>query len=364
MEGVMFMSGPWHVMVHGIANAVHDDQSGPRGATKTLVQSMATVMANRPAGAGELELRAMLSLDPAMGRGGYPLLFQTGETADGRTTLRDRQHPHDAFMELSASYTLPAGDERSVFAYAGLPGEPALGPPTFMHRFSGMRIPEAPLTHHWLDSTHITFGVVTLGLVQGPWKLEGSWFNGREPDERRWNVEMRSFDSWSARVRYAPAPGWALQASYGDLRSPESLEPDVRVRRSTASVSHRAKTADGEWEATLAWGMNDKRGPEGAVRLPGVMLEGTYVLRDRHTFMGRLERVRNDELFDHEDPLHGRAFTVGKLSLGYIYDFAKTGPVKWGLGALASVYAPARELDAAYGPRPRSVMLFLQARLQ
>jgi hypothetical protein len=49
--------------------------------------------------------------------------------------------------------------------YFALPGEPALGPPTFIHRFSGAAIPEAPLMRHWLDSTHITFGVGTVVLT-------------------------------------------------------------------------------------------------------------------------------------------------------------------------------------------------------
>jgi len=39
--------------------------------------------------------RVMGSIEPVMGRSGYPLLLQTGETADGTTPLLDRQHPHD-----------------------------------------------------------------------------------------------------------------------------------------------------------------------------------------------------------------------------------------------------------------------------
>src|SRR5579862_3540484 len=204
MEGVMMQSGDWHLMAHGWVNAVYDNQGGPRGDHDTFSNSMFMGMASRPLAAGSLELHAMLSLDPAMGKGGYPLLFQTGETADGVTTLVDRQHPHDFFMELSAAYSQPLGDSGSVSIYGGLPGEAALGPPSFMHRFSGMRIPEAPLTHHWLDSTHVTMGVVTLAATQGPITVEASAFNGREPDQFRWNIETRAFDSWSARATWNP----------------------------------------------------------------------------------------------------------------------------------------------------------------
>jgi hypothetical protein len=45
--------------------------------------------------------------------------------------------------------------------------------------------PLAPISHHWLDSTHITFGLVTAGVYANRGKAEASVFNGREPDEKR-----------------------------------------------------------------------------------------------------------------------------------------------------------------------------------
>ena len=363
MEGLHFGAGDWALMAHGVANAVYDRQTGPRGDTKTFAASMAMLMGNRPLGPGTLGLRAMVSLDPAMGKSGYPLLFQTGETADGVAPLVDRQHPHDFFMELSTSYRAPLGSDGSAFAYFGLPGEPALGPSAFMHRFSGMRNPEAPLTHHWLDSTHITFGVATLGASQGPFQLEGSWFNGREPDQFRWNIETRPFDSWSTRLSFNPTPELSMQVSYGDLKSPEQLAPDTRVKRATASISYQLKLAAAEWGTTLAYGTNRKSGPDTRTSEPGWLLESSYVLRDAHTFFGRAEQVKNSELLSHGDPLHGQAFRIRKLSLGYIHDFARTGPVKWGIGGLIGLLDAPSELDLAYGSSPRSYMLFLQGRL-
>ncbi|HEX4511226.1 MAG TPA: hypothetical protein VH328_14145 [Burkholderiaceae bacterium] len=363
MEGKMAMPDDWMLMAHGYVNAIYDDQSGPRGAEEGFTQSMAMLMAQHPAGPGTLGLRAMLSLDPTMGPRGYPLLFQTGETANGVTPLVDRQHPHDAFMELSASYSMPLGQGVAAFVYGGLPGEPALGPPAFMHRYSAMRNPEAPLTHHWLDSTHITFGVVTLGASDGPWKLEASAFNGREPDAHRWNIETRAFDSWSSRLTWNPAPAWSMQVSYGDLKSPEQLEPDVRVRRTTASALYQADTPVGPWGTTLAWGQNHRSGPGVSERLPGWLLESTLVADGKHTFFGRFEQVLNEELFQSPDALAGDAFRIRKLSLGYIYDFAKTGAVSWGLGGLVGrAFAPAA-VDAVYGAHPTSMMVFLQGRV-
>jgi len=363
MMGLHLKRGDWSVMTHGFVNVVYDRQSGPRGDDKAFTQSMAMLMGHRPVGPGTLGLRAMVSLDPTMGRSGYPLLLQTGESADGTTPLVDRQHPHDFFMELAASYSLKLGADSAAFVYVGLPGEPALGPTAFMHRFSGLRNPEAPLTHHWLDSTHITFGVATLGVSKGNVQLEGSWFNGREPDPARWNIETRQFDSWSTRLSYNPLPELSMQISYGDLKSPEQLEPDTRVRRTTASITHHLKTGADHWATTLAYGINRKSGPGHDVAEPGWLLESTYVMRDTHTFFARAEQVKNSELFEEGQPLHGRGFSVRKLSLGYIYDVARTGPVKWGIGGLVGLLGVPSPLDPYYGASPRSYMVFLQGRL-
>ena len=363
MHGLMFHSGGWMTMLHGFANTAYDRQGGPRGDEKTFTGSMLMAMASRPLGGGTLGLRSMLSLDPAMGRGGYPLLLQTGETANGVTALVDRQHPHDAFMELSAAYSIPIAAEAAAYLYAGLPGEPALGPSTFMHRFSGAPNPEAPLTHHWLDSTHVTMGVVTMGASTGPWKLEGSRFNGREPDQNRWNIENRRFDSSSVRLSYNPSSLWSAQVSYGNLASPEQLEPEVRVRRSTASVMYQATVAGRAWGTTLAWGRNDKRAGGKDRKLDGWLLETALELTRADTLFGRAERVNNDELFPEADPRHGDVARVGKITLGMVHDFASTGPVKWGIGALASAYRIPGALQSSYGAHPRSFMVFLQGRL-
>src|SRR4029453_6889914 len=197
--------GGWSLMAHGFVNVVYSDQGGPRGETAFYFTNMAMGMGSRRLGSTRLGLRAMFSGEPALGPEGYPLLLQTGETADGVTELVDRQHPHDFFMELSASLSVPVGGTRGLFVYFGLPGEAAFGPPAFMHRPSGADLPDAPLGHHWIDSTHVAFGVATLGFVAGPVKLDASLFNGREPDQHRWNFESPRFSSVSAPPTVNPA---------------------------------------------------------------------------------------------------------------------------------------------------------------
>ena len=358
MEGLHGQLGSWTTMVHGFANLVYDHQGGPRGDDKTFSESMLMGMAQRPLGDGQLTLRGMISLDPLMGRDGYPLLFQTGETANGRTPLIDRQHPHDFLMELSVTYSAPLGGG-SGFIYAGYPGEPALGPPTFMHRFSGMDNPEAPLGHHWLDATHITFGVLTAGYVWSDWKLQASAFNGREPDENRWDFDSPKLDSGSARLTWNPDENWSLQASWGYLHSPEQLEPNVDQRRITASATFNRPLANGNWATTLAWGRNDKS-PGNAT--DAFLLESA-VSWDSHTVFGRAEHVAKDELFETGDPLSGRTFRVSKLSLGYVYDLPLADHLKLGLGALGSLYDIPNALEPAHGSSPTSFMLFARMKL-
>ncbi len=359
MRGLDGMLGDWTTMLHGNLVGVYDHQGGPRGGDKIFSESMFMGMAQHTSNSGTLTLRAMLSLDPLMGKSGYPLLLQTGETADGVTPLVDRQHPHDLLMELAALYSVPVGGHMSVFAYVGYPGEPALGPPTFMHRFSGMDDPAAPISHHWLDSTHITYGVVTGGFVAGDWKIEASLFRGREPDQNRWNFDPLSLDSASARLSWNPSPNWALQVSYGFLKSPEQLEPLVDQHRTTASASYNMPLEHGNWQTTLAWGHN--------TNTPGHSLDAflleSAVSWNNHTVFARAENAQKDELFQPPNPLAGNVYRVSSFSLGYVYDIPLAEHLKLGLGGMASIYGLPTAIQPAYGSGPVSTMLFTRLKL-
>lgn len=360
-QGIHAAYGEWMTTTHGLANLIHDHQGGPRGDSKTFATSMLMMMGQRALGRGDtLGLRGMVSADPLFGKGGYPLLLQTGESADGRTPLIDRQHPHDLFMELAAAYSRKLSATSSVFGYVGLPGEPALGPPAFMHRFSGEDNPEAPISHHWLDSTHIAFGVATLGYVYGPLKLEGSRFRGREPDALRYNIETGKLDSSAVRLSYNPSGNWALQVSRGHIVSPEQLEPDVNVNRTTASALYNRPFDGGNWQATFAWGRN--AASTGATT-SAYLLEGAVTLSRSHTFFARAERAQKNELFAHGTPMAEDTFSVGKLSLGYIHDVSLHKHFKVGVGGLVSKYSMPDSLDSAYGSDPASYMLFARVKI-
>ena len=360
-EGLHLMKDDWMLMAHGFANVIYDNQGGGRGDRKVFSTNMLMLMAQRPVGPGMLGARSMLSLEPlTIGRKGYPLMLQTGETADGETPLIDRQHPHDLFMELAGTYSVPMTNESSVFAYVGMPGEPALGPPTFMHRFSGVDNPEAPITHHWLDSTHVTFGVATLGYIYDRVKLEGSIFTGREPDQDRWDFDTPRFDSYAARLSWNPTEAWALQGSYGVIDSPEQLEPQMNTQRGTVSAAYHHAWAQNNWQTTFAWGVNMN---DPGHTLHGFLLESALNVKKTHTVFGRAEQVAKDELFPEGDPLHGRVFHVTKVSLGYIYDLPEWHHTQWGLGGLGSLHFLPNRLDDAYHDTPFSFMVFARVKL-
>jgi hypothetical protein len=346
MHGLHVMTGEWMIMVHGYTWGAYTAQSGPRGRDEAFVESMAMISASRNLGGATLSLRSMLSLEPLMGAKGYPSLFATGETADGVTPLVDRQHPHDLFMELSAKLDVPLGRGVSGFIYGGPVAEPALGPSAFMHRSSAKYLPLAPITHHWFDSTHITFGVVTAGLSSGKWQFEGSAFRGREPDEHRWDIETPKLDSWSVRATWNPSPYWSAQVSYGWLKSPEALEPDTDEARTTATVQY----ARGGFSALAGYAIK-KLFPGRA--LSAWLGEANWDLTEHHSIFGRVENVANDELFPAvTDPLHDAKFRVTRTELGYAYRLKLVGPVSAAIGGSGFVVAKPSALDTAYGKTP------------
>ena len=205
----------WQVMLDGVVFATFDHQGGRRGAQEFESQNWFMAMGTRRLPRSTLTLSGMVSAEPlTVGSAGYSEIFQEGEAYRG-LQVTDRQHPHDLFMQLAAAWRVPVGEQVNLTLAGGPRGEPALGPVAYMHRASSFENPTPPLSHHIFDSTHITSGVVTVGLDRGPLAIEGSVFRGREPDEHRYDPEFCALDSWSARIWFRPNKEWAIQASHG-----------------------------------------------------------------------------------------------------------------------------------------------------
>lgn len=361
------IAGNWLFMLHYNVVAGINSQGGPRGTTKVESANWFMGMAFHKLGRGTAELRGMFSFEPfTFPRGGSPLLFQTGETFNGQPLI-DRQHPHDLFMELSATYTLPLGERGTWFSYFGYPGEPALGPTAFMHRGSASENPAAPLAHHLQDSTHIAYGVLTTGFTYRWLKLEGSVFNGQEPDENRYNFEAHAWNSRSARLSFAPNKNWSMQVSYGLLRHPEALEPGD-VRRATASISYNRPFTRGNWATSLIWGRNHLNSADKTGNLNGYTAESTVNFLDKNYFYTRLELVDKDDLLRPADRalLHltdpHPSFRIGAFTFGGARDIATIKTVLLALGSDVTFYSKPPVLDQFYGNHPVSWRLFLRVR--
>jgi hypothetical protein len=348
MYGKMFMFGRDMLMLHGAIFPRYTNVSTRRGDDRIDAPNWIMGMYSHPLGdSTQIGSRLMMSLDPLTEGGrGYPLLFQTGESWHDQP-LHDRQHPHDLFDELSLSLSQKFAHDFSAYVYFGYPGEPALGPPTFMHRPSAMDDPDAPIGHHWQDSTHITFGVATAGLVWRNIKVEGSIFTGREPDENRYDFDRPRFDSYSGRISWNPTQNLALQGSFGYIKSPEALDPKTNIHRTTASAIYNLPLGnDSNWSNSFVWGQNNATG-EGKTQ--SFLIESNYQ-RGRDTVYLRWERVQKS---GHElvldPPDESRIFPIGGYTIGYVRDLSHGNGVDIGLGTQITFNDRPDRLDRYYG---------------
>jgi len=358
----MDMSNPaWTFMQDGSFNAVFNHQGSPRGGNELTGVNWWMGMLSRAAGNGQLTLTGMFSLEPAtVGTRGYREIFQSGEALDGRPNV-DRQHPHDAFMQVSAAWGTSLSESTSLNIAAAPVGEPALGPAAFMHRASAAAIIFAPLGHHTFDATHVSFGVVTAGVARKRWSVEGSVFNGREPDQHRWDFDLARPNSLSARVWFRPTDEWAIQASSGHLVQPEQLEHG-NVIRTTASVSWTRIRTTGMSAMTVGYGRNDQAGQQAAF---GEFTRqfGSYIVSSRAEFV----QIENELLLDDTVPasasLHADHLDqLGAFTIGAIRRVGRWRGFETGLGVNASTYAVPNALRTTYGAHPLSLQLFVQVR--
>lgn len=346
--------GAYELSLMGSFSLNYTSTNGPRGDHRFYSNSMPMLMARRETGGGSLGINLMMSLDPIFnGETGYPDLFQTGETAHGKE-LVDHQHPHDLVAELSTTYSHPIGGGANAFVYAAPIGEPALGGPMFMHRPSGADIPEAPITHHWFDSTHISFGVITAGLNNSQWQVEGSVFNGHEPNENRYLPDPLGLNSFSGRVTYNPSRDLSLSSSYGFLHSPESTTPGVDQNRFTASAIYNKPLAHGDnFALTGIFGQLAQAG----TKSQAYVLESS-LSHGEMTYFVRWENVDKNELIG----VPAGDYRVNKVLFGGVRNFAKTNGFDIGLGGYAGLYSYPSSLDPFYGKSPVTLGVFLRIR--
>jgi hypothetical protein len=304
-----------------------------------------------------LRIDAMVSLEPFTLRDiGSPQVFQTGETFKGGPII-DYQHPHDLIMNLGAEYSRSIGNT-TLLLQGYVVGPAPIGPPVFMHRPSAGDNPQAPLSHHHLDASHITPGVIAVGIERSGFKFEAGAFHGQEPDEDRLDLDTAALDSYSARLSWADGP-WSIQLSGADLKTPERKSP-YDATRVTASVSYFKGDADRSMAWMAAFGQNR----EVFGKLEAYLVEGTRRF-SRNVFYGRAESVAKDILDAGFHPI-GVAHThrqsqVSALTVGYIRDVVSQTWGTFGIGGDVTGYIVPENLNEPYGS-PVSFHLFVRYR--
>lgn len=365
---LMTPEGAWTLTMMGQAFVDDTQQSSLRGGDKLYSTNWFMASAEHALFGGTVMLESMLSLEPATVTGErYPELFQTGETAYGRAIV-DGQHPHNLVMALGAHYAHRIGESAMVHFYYAPVGDPALGPVAYPHRASAQEIPEAPLSHHWQDSTHISYNVVTAELRYKIVSLETSGFYGTEPGENRWTVDWGPMNSYSARFSVFPSRNWAAQVSAGRLTHPERDMPGDVVR-STASLSYTRPRASGAWASSLIWGRNHETLT--GRNLNSYLAESVYPVTRKNFLTGRIEWVDKDELFEDEPALEalldgtaGSTFRVQAYTAGYTRDIAQIRDAETGVGFNVRAYAIPAAIQPYYGAHPWGVNVFLRVRLK
>ena len=368
----MFMPhlGSWNFMLMGEAFVVDTQQSGPRGEDKFFSANLFMAAAEHSLGRGAVLVQLMTSLEPATITGRrYPELFQTGETAFGQPIV-DGQHPHNFIMGLGLNYARPLGEDTIFQAYYAPVGDPALGPVAFPHRASASELPQAPLGHHWQDSTHIANNVVTVAIKHRWLRIEASGFYGTEPDENRWTINHGPMNSWSTRFSVFPAKNWMAQVSVGRIAHPERQETGD-VMRSTASLHYTRPMLGGEaWSSSFIWGRNHSTFTQR--NLNSYLAETLVPIPGKNFVTGRIELVDKDELFANSpdvenllDRTAGSTFRVSAYTVGFTHDVANIfGSVETGIGANVTAYTIPVAIKRYYGDHPFSVALYLRLRLK
>ncbi len=364
----------WNLMLHGVAYLQYDDQGSNRGDSQFGSVNWGMAEASNTVADGMLSLRGMVSAEPfTVGSRGYPLLLQSGETYRGQA-LHDRQHPHDLFMELAALYEHPIGKRLGVSLYVAPVGEPAIGPVAYPHRQSASSDLLAPLGHHWQDATHVSFGVITAGVYNRVAKIEGSIFNGREPDEIRTNFDYkgRRLDSYAGRITLNPNEHWSLSGSYAYLNSPEQLDAAQSVHRVVASAMYgRSFATSGNWASTFIYGGNKHAGENSFSN--SLLAETNLELDGRNTVFGRAESVQKSPgdlaimWMSPQSPGSNNAspseFDVGEVTLGYVRELTAVYGGSVGVGIAGTLNVVPSALQSVYGSRtPLGGTIFLRLR--
>jgi hypothetical protein len=337
----------------------------PNGSKWDAPDMLKVTIQRETGGKGVFRANVMLSTDALIdGQNGYPLLYQTGTWVKGNA-ITNYQGPHDLLSELSASYSFKLSYRSDVWLYVGYPGSPALGPAAYMQRPSGAYLPDAPIGYRQEDGTMTTWGVATIGYRFGRFRLEGSSFTGRQPDDNYYNFGQPLFDSWSVRLSCNPTENWSLQASHGFLTSPEAMLPGINEVRNTASATCVYPLQDNGryFSGTALWSINST---DGVDKLANAALAEGLLKLEKWAIYARYEWVQKADYELDLVPIYildrSQQFDINVLTAGAAYDLFRVKHIVVSAGGQLSVYESPAPLQSTFGAQPLSAEIYLHLR--
>lgn len=361
MYGLMTKVGGFGLMVRGNIFLGYNWFNSDRGSKRVTSVNSLMVMVWHALWGGEIMPRAILSWEALTIADGYPLIAQAGASVEGRP-VHDRQSPHDVFSEIAVMYSRRVHNDVAFQLYLALAGEPALGPGSYTYRVSALSDPLAPLSYSLQDGPRVASGVITAGVFGRKYKGEVSWFNGRESDDRRWDLDLNKPDSFATRLTFNPTLAWSAQISYGYFSEPYRLTPERGMHRVTASAMYNQREGiEDNWATTLTIGQNLE---EPGRSTTSVLLESNWNLDGHNTLFGRAEFVeRTARWLAVPAPDLDLRYQTGAITFGYVYYFRPLLSLAPGVGVRASLTALDADLEPYYGTRvPVGVMAYAQLR--
>lgn len=353
------MKAKW--LFWGYMEPVFDKQGGCFDKHKVYANNEFLTLAQVGSHCDTLNFRSIFSVEPGtIGKCGYPLLFSTGYTANGITELLNAYPPLDFVTELSGSYVHQWQNVR-LYGYFGLPGAPVLNLLP-QQRIAEFFMPTGSITHRYMTSTDIVYGVGSAGLDIYGICLEGSLFTGKSQDERYWKVKKPHFDSFGVRLSYCYEDAFSFQVSYGHIKDTDPVELCVKNKRFLVSAAYNVVTDTSLWNTTIAYAHNHYCPGES---LHSALFESCYILCDRHIVFGRYEYTQTDAplAYKAREDVADMFYKVQKIGLGYRYQFQPIMHALWSLGVSGDVSLVPSNLKQVYGNHPFSWYLFLRVDL-
>ena len=183
-------------------------------------------------------------------------------------------------------------------------------------------------------------------------------FNGREPDQHRWDFDFGALDSFAGRLWFKPSSDWEFQVSSARLKHPEALEPGDITRTTASGAWFKASGSDFS-AVTVGFGVN----ATAEVNRHAFFAEGT-----KHTgansIFGRFELVEVETSVLVNDVIPAGDHAGDKNTVGGVHARRRQGCLasrgfEGGLGAGLTMYAVPTPLKGTHGDHSRLVSDFL-----